>query len=248
MKQYLFRALIGTISGYVVLQNSGCTHEPVLVDPFDPIGNAVDTMPIDPTPFVPCEEGVVYFGYDVLPILISNCSVPTCHDDVSHQDGLILTSYEKVMSSGKVEPFDPGDSDLFEVITEDDEEKRMPRLPQLPLTQEQIQVIATWILQGAQNLTCDLETTCNTENVSFAQMVNPIITTNCRGCHSGQNPSGGVFLGDYTGIRTEALSGRLYGVIARLQGYIPMPKNRGPLQDCEITQIKAWIDAGALEN
>lgn len=234
-----------------MLQNSGCKHDPLFVDPTVPIdttGNPIDTMPIDTTPFIPCVDGVVYFEYDVLPILISNCSVPGCHDDASHQDGVILTSYEKVMQTADVRPFDLDGSDLYEVLTEDDEDKRMPQPPQLPLTQEQIQVIAKWIQQGAKNLTCDLDPVCNTTAVSFSQTINPIIITNCRGCHSGPNPQGGIFLGDYAGVRSVALSGQLYGAVARLPGFTPMPRNRGPLQNCEIAQIKAWVDAGAPQN
>lgn len=232
----------------MTVQNSACTHDSFMVDPVDTTGNPIDTMPIDTTPFIPCEDGVIYFEYDVLPILISNCSVPTCHDDESHEHDIVLTSYDKVMASGKVKPFDLSDSDLFERITDTDVNKRMPKVPRIPLNQEQIQVIATWILQGAQDLTCDLDTLCDSENVSFSSTVYPIIQTNCRGCHSGQTPTGGISLETYSSISSIAQSGRLFGAIARLPGFTPMPKNRGPLQNCEIIQIKSWIDAGTPDN
>jgi hypothetical protein len=227
---------------------SACTHETVLVDPIptDPTGNPGD--PPDTTATVPCEDGVVYFEKDVLPILISNCSVPGCHDDASHQDGIVLTSYEKVMSTAKVKPFDLDAGDLYEVITENDPDKRMPQPPQLPLTQDQVRVIRDWINQGALNLACENDAVCNTTNVTFSQIVNPLIITNCRGCHSGPNPSGGIFLGDYAGVRSASASGSLYGAISHAPGFIPMPRNRGPLPDCEVAQIKAWIDAGMQNN
>jgi hypothetical protein len=231
----------------IVICTTGCVHDPITGLPTDP-ANPVDTTSNGGSDFIPCEDGVVYFEYDVLPILISNCSVPGCHDDASHEDGVVLTSYDKVMATADVRPFDLDGSDLYEVITEDDAGKRMPQSPQLPLTQEQIGVIATWIQQGARNLTCDTDTLCNTQNISFALTVNPIIIANCRGCHSGPNPSRGISLADYAGIRSVAETGQLYGALARLPGYAPMPRNRGPLQDCEIAQIKAWIDGGMLNN
>ncbi len=251
MKQFIFWVVLITISGYFMLQNTGCTHEPIFTDPIDPIdtiGNPIDTFPIDTTDFVPCDDHVVYFEYDVLPILISNCSVPGCHDDATHEKDIILTSYAKVMSTGKVKPYDLYDSDIYEVITEGDEDKWMPPSPRVRLNQQQIDVIATWISQGAQNLTCDLDPVCNITNVSFAQTVYPIIERNCRGCHSGPAPSGSISLENYTAIRSVAQSGKLYGVTARLPGFIPMPRNRGPLQSCEVAQIKSWIDAGMQEN
>jgi hypothetical protein len=244
----LARIAFVVLAGYLLMYSPGCTHDPFLVDPIDPIDTmGMDTMPID-SPFVACEDGTIYFEYDVLPILVSNCSVPGCHDAVSHQEDIILTSYASVIASGEVKPFDLNGGKLFEKITDSDPDDRMPPPPRIPLTQAQISTIATWILQGAQDLTCDRDTACSTENVSFSQTVFPILEKNCKGCHSSTAPTGGISLETYTSVRNIAATGRLYGAIARLPGFQPMPRNRGPLADCEILQIKSWIDAGMPDN
>ena len=89
----------------------------------------------------PCDPSKVYFQQQVLPILISNCALSGCHDDASHQEGIILTSYIKVMSTGDVRPGNPGGSDLYKSIIETDPGDRMPQPPRNPLSQEQILLI-----------------------------------------------------------------------------------------------------------
>lgn len=260
MKQRSFRmlstthiwsnALVALVAVALFWPATGCKHDPILVDivePIDTTGNPIDTT--DPgNPGVPCDTNTIYFEYDVLPILVSNCSVSGCHDPVSAESGVILTSYENVITTTDVEPFDLEKTDIYDVLFLRDPEDRMPPAPRTPLTQEQLLLITQWILQGAENLTCDQDTTCSTDNVSFQQQIDPIIATNCRGCHSGPNPSGGVSLADYNGIVDVASSGRLYGAIAHLPGFTPMPRNRDPLQSCEVDQIKSWVDAGAPNN
>jgi hypothetical protein len=230
-----------------MLLNQGCKHEPIggFVDPgVDP----TDTIPGDTTVLNPCDDDVVYFSKDVLPILISNCSVPGCHDAVSREKDIVLTSYENVIQTADVRPFDLDGGKLFEMITESDPDDRMPPPPRVPLNADQINTIRQWILQGAQDLTCDEPMECITTDVSFSQTVYPIIETNCRGCHSGPSPTGGISLENYSAIRSIAATGRLYGAIAWQPGFTPMPLNRGPLADCDIQQIKSWIDSGMPEN
>ena len=48
---------------------------------------------------VPCDPDSVYFDNQVLPILVSNCAKPGCHDAASHQDGVVLSSYASLMST-----------------------------------------------------------------------------------------------------------------------------------------------------
>ena len=89
---------------------------------------------------------------------------------------------------------------------------------------------------------------CIITNVSFSEVVVPILEENCYGCHSGNNPSSGIPLDSYEAIKQQVANQKLYGSIARLPDYIPMPLNKDPLPECEINQIKAWIDEGALNN
>jgi cytochrome c5 len=156
-----------------------------------------------------------------------------------------------VMATADVEPYDLDGSKLFKVLIETDPTKRMPMAPQPPVPFDQVNLIAKWILQGAQNLTCDDTIApggCDTTGVSFAQFIKPLLQTNCQGCHSGSAPSAGVLLTTHAGIKAAAVSGRLHGAIARLPGYKPMPFNGDQLPQCTIDKVKAWVDAGAPNN
>ena len=94
---------------------------------------------------------------------------------------------------------------------------------------------------------------CVTENMSFANDVWPVISSTCTGCHGGANPSGGVRLENYNDVAAAGAIdagnyGSLYGTISHAPGNSPMPKNGNQLPDCTISQIKAWIDQGRLDN
>lgn len=209
-----------------------CKHDPdEIVDPDDPHTG------------IPCDPDTVYFENDILPLLQSSCGMSGCHDPGTAQDDVILTNYADIIATGDVEPGDPQDSDLYEVITEDDPDKRMPPPPQSPLTAAQIQMIYTWVQQGAQNNYCDQED-CDTVNVTFSGTVMPVIQNNCTGCHSGATPGGGITLETHSDIVTVADNGRLMGSITHSAGFSPMPQNGDKLSDCTIAQIQKWIDNG----
>jgi len=94
---------------------------------------------------------------------------------------------------------------------------------------------------------------CSTENMSFSQDVWPVINASCTGCHSGSSPSGNIALENYTDVAAAAAIdagnyGSLYGTISHASGNSPMPKGSSKLSDCTISQIKAWIDQGAMDN
>lgn len=196
---------------------------------------------------ITCDSTKIYFQQQVLPILLSNCAMSGCHDDASHQDGVILTTYEKVMSTGDVRPGRPGDSELYEVIVDNDPDDRMPRPPRNPLTASQISIIRKWIEQGALNLSC-VSSTCDTTNFTYAAVIKPIIINKCQGCHIGSTASAGIDLSTYLGLKAKVTDGRLWGAINHFTGYSPMPKNAPKLSDCEIKLISKWINAGSLNN
>ncbi len=194
----------------------------------------------------PCDSDSVYFNLQVLPILISNCSMSGCHDAASHQDGVVLTSYQTVMNSGIVQPGDPNDGDLIEAITETDPDDVMPPPPASPLSPQQIQLIQTWIAQGAQNLNCN--NGCDTLNFTWSGTIRPLIQTKCQGCHQGSSPGGGVNLSNYAGVSDAAFDGSLLGSVEHAVGWSAMPKNSAQLPACEIIQIRKWVNAGAPNN
>lgn len=238
VKQSNLSAIILSMT-FLLFISVGCKHEiPDLNNNTNVIGNGNTS--------VPCDPDKVYFNQQVLPILISNCAMSSCHDDASHQDGVILTSYEKVMSTGDVRPGRPGDSDLYEVLVETDPDKRMPRPPRNPLSQQQIQLIYQWILQGAVNISCN--NLCDINSFAYSGAIRTLISNKCQGCHSGTTPQGGIDLSAYDGVKAKVTDGRLWGAINHFNGFSPMPKNGAKLLDCEITQIRKWIDAGAPNN
>jgi hypothetical protein len=257
--KWLFSLLL--ISLTLVLLNS-CKHDPVLPEPGDISdttqtdttggGDTTGNGGVDTTLYIkPCDPDTVYFERDLLPIFISNCAMSGCHDATSKQDDIILDSYENIINTGRVRAGRPDNSDLFEVITESDPDKIMPPPPNTPLSSDQIDMIRTWIEQGAQNLSCgdsSLVLGCDTADVSFANDIQPIFQTHCLGCHSGGAPSAGINLSSYTGTLGPAQSGQLYGSVAHLNGYSPMPQGGAKLSDCQINRIKAWVDQGTKDN
>lgn len=90
--------------------------------------------------------------------------------------------------------------------------------------------------------------TDTTGTISYTAKVVPILQTNCYGCHSGGNPSGGQAMGTYTADKTMASSGKLVGVITHATGFSPMPKGGAKLSACQIAVIQKWIQAGAPNN
>lgn len=218
---------------------SSCTHDPIEPEPKDPVTED------------PCPSDTVYFQDDVLPILVSNCAFSGCHDRGTAQNGIILTDYNNIINSGGIEPGDSDDSDVYERITDPDDNERMPKPPNNPLTDDQIQLIKDWIDQGALNNGCLVEVPisgCELDNVTFSGTVNPIVQNKCAGCHSGSSPGGGITLNGYEDVATLAFDGRLNGVINHLNGYKAMPLGGSKLPQCELDQIAVWLQDGFPNN
>lgn len=197
-----------------------------------------------------CNPDTVYFNEDIKPLLISNCTMSGCHNDVDHADGMSFMTYNQLMSEGIVSTNNPTNSDLYDAITETDPDKVMPRPPMAPLSAAQIQMILTWMQQGAQNNSCPKVAVagCDTTKWSYLNDVKPVIDSKCKGCHSGSAPSAGILLDTYTNTKTQALNGFLYGTINHSAGYKPMPYNANKLGQCEIELIQRWINKGAPNN
>jgi hypothetical protein len=91
--------------------------------------------------------------------------------------------------------------------------------------------------------------TCDTTNMSFVTDIKPIIQSNCYSCHSNANYTvSGIKLEDYADLKHHTDDGDLIGVITHAAGYPAMPQGAAKLSDCNINKIKAWVEAGALEN
>jgi hypothetical protein len=89
----------------------------------------------------------------------------------------------------------------------------------------------------------------NPSAVTYTNTIAPILTANgCTGCHSGSRPDGGHNLTIYSGVKTVADNGRLWGAVNHLEGFKPMPQGGGKISACDIKRLKAWMDAGAPNN
>jgi len=127
MKTRLLIALTGLI--FLVINLTSCQHEPEL-------------MPGTPE---------VCFDNEVMLIIESNCNVPGCHGGGGEAPS--LSTYDEVsryVTAGK-----PMQSELHKVITAHSNLMGlMPPKPKSALTSPQIDIISTWILQGANHTTC----------------------------------------------------------------------------------------------
>lgn len=197
-----------------------------------------------PSP-VPGGTNEVCFESQVLPIFQSNCAKSGCHDAASSQEGYVFDSYANIIKKG-IRPGRADNSDVYEVLFETGS-KKMPRPPNPDLTPEQKALIGRWINEGAKN-TVNCGIVCDTTQFKYAANISVIANTYCTGCHGGTAPAGGINLSTHSGIQTVALSGRLVGAVSHAPGYSPMPKNANKLSACQITQIRKWVDAGALNN
>ncbi|HNU47314.1 MAG TPA: hypothetical protein PKM40_00690 [Bacteroidia bacterium] len=89
---------------------------------------------------------------------------------------------------------------------------------------------------------------CDTLNITYSQTVAPIISSNCKVCHSASMAQGNVVIDTYAAIKTYADNGKLLGSLNHDSGYEPMPKNQNKLSDCNIKKISIWINQGTPNN
>lgn len=237
-----------TLAGILWFGFTSCKHTIGMIDMEpDPMDTTI-VIDEDTTNLNPCLPDVVYFEKDILPILTANCAYSGCHNKASAADDIVLDSYDNVMKTGKIKAFKPGDSDLYEVITESKDKDRMPPPPSNRLSTAQIGLIEKWITQGAKNETCNVGTACNTDNITYNNFINTLISNSgCLNCHNAQS-QGGVRLDTYVDVKNIASTGRLVGSIDWQTGYVKMPLGGSKLNNCNISKVKSWINAGLPEN
>lgn len=195
----------------------------------------------------PCDPNKVYFQNDILPIFTSTCAYSGCHDAGTATKGVILTTYENVINSNVIDPFDPDDSELFERITDTDVGDRMP-LGKPPLNSTQIQKIRQWILDGAQNSECNPSGMCDTTNLSYSMDIEPLLKNKCQGCHNPSSLGGGIDLTTYSGVKSISDDRRIINAIIHAPGFKAMPLGGQMLPPCEIKKIRTWVESGAPNN
>ena len=212
---------------------NSCKHEVILL--------SVDSTP-QPGPVA---NNGVCFESDILPLFQSNCAKSGCHDAATHTEDLILDSYANIMRKDIV-PGRADNSKIYRVLFETGS-KKMPPAPNADLTAAQKALIGQWINEGAKN-TVNCMVTCDTTQFKYSTTISVTINTFCTGCHSGAVPSGNIDLSNYANVKIQVNNGRLVGAVTQTAGYAAMPKDANKLKDCQITQIKKWVAAGAPNN
>jgi len=96
------------------------------------------------SPVIPVSPAISY-STQIEPIILNNCATSGCHDGKGRR--LALNNYTMIMQV--VQPFSSKNSRLYTAITTLTGDRAMPRNG--PLSHEQIDLIYTWIMQGAPN-------------------------------------------------------------------------------------------------
>lgn len=90
-------------------------------------------------------------------------------------------------------------------------------------------------------------TGCNAGTVTYSSTIKGLLSGyGCLGCHSGGNANGGVQLDAHATVVTNI--NRVWGAINHHSGYRQMPDGGSKMSPCDISKVKAWIDAGTPNN
>ncbi len=108
--------------------------------------------------------------------------------------------------------------------------------------------LSSCVYNSEEELMGMVEMPCEADSITYENHIAPILESRCTSCHSASFSQAGVALDSYESTLEEvsdyAENSLLYQVVATGD----MPRNGPPLSDCEVQQIKSWIDAGAPRN
>ena len=182
-------------------------------------------------------NAAICFERDILPIFNSKCAMSGCHDAGTAAEGYDLSNYKKIVSHGIVKG-KPNSSELYEVVADNE----MPPKGYTKLSDAEKQMLYDWIADGAKNgINCAVK--CDSAVSGFTAVIQPMMTKYCVGCHAYPNASAQVELSGYIGVKNAINQGLLKSLDH--SGYYPMPKGGAKLSDCEINQVRNWIQRGA---
>lgn len=97
--------------------------------------------------YTPGVDSLICFDSQVLPIIVSNCSMAGCHDG---SEQFALLNYQDIKN--KVTAGDPNKSELYKAMVPNKWTKKtfMPPSPQSSLNNTQITIVQLWIMEGAK--------------------------------------------------------------------------------------------------
>jgi hypothetical protein len=182
-------------------------------------------------------NAAICFERDILPIFNSKCAMSGCHDAGTSAEGYTLDNYKNIVSDGIVAG-KPNKSEVYESIADGE----MPPKGYTKLSDAEKQMLYDWIADGAKNgINCAVK--CDSAVSGFTAVIQPMMTKYCVGCHAYPNASAQVELSGYSGVKNAINQGLLKSLDH--SGYYPMPKGGAKLSDCEINQVRNWIQRGA---
>lgn len=188
----------------------------------------------------------VCFETEVLPVFVTYCSSPGCHNPTDREEGYDLTNYDGIMRG--IKPKSVVSSKLLQTMGGLSDEPMPPKNYPQP-SSGQIAVIKAWVRSGAANTTNCSNASCDTSaTVSYSGNIQPMLQTYCIGCHSGANASASIDFSSFATAKATAIDGSLRGTITGDPNFTFMPPNSAPLPDCYAVLIQKWIDAGTPEN
>jgi hypothetical protein len=92
----------------------------------------------------------------------------------------------------------------------------------------------------------NLNSSCDTTNVTYSATIEPILNNNCYSCHSDANAAFGGNVHLQTAADVISMSSRIAVAIKRT-GAFPMPPS-GKLSNCAISQFDLWVKKGTPDN
>jgi len=206
-----------------------CKHKPILKKIIPQPNDTVIVLPEDTT---------ICFERDILPLFVTNCAKAGCHDAITQQEELVLTSFSVIS---------PEATKLIANINSGFMNSTSGGSVYGNLTTKQVDLIKRWINEGKKNIT-PCPSNCDTTKFTYTGSIAPLMAKYCNGCHSGAGASGGVVLNSYAGIKVVADNGKLQGSINGVSGFSFMPKGGTKLSNCQLIQVKKWVQNGAPDN
>jgi hypothetical protein len=89
---------------------------------------------------------------------------------------------------------------------------------------------------------------CDTAAVSYSTDIQPLMSSQCTGCHGAVGGSGGLSLATHAQVAAAVNQGSLLNRVHLAAGNpLAMPPS-GPLTSCQKAKLRTWKRQGALNN